>query len=97
MAKREVSIASGREEFSRLVGGVSHGGDPVIITKRGKPVAALVSIADYERTTGKHISLAAFFESFYAEWADDPDSGIDEAYFDELRDTSEAREARPWD
>ncbi len=40
-----------REELSDLVSTVAYGGNKVVITKFGKPVAALVTFADYEFLT----------------------------------------------
>jgi len=47
----ETSIAIGqvKRDISELVNRVAYGGERVILTSRGKPKAALVSIADYER------------------------------------------------
>lgn len=38
-----------REELSELISRVAYGNDDVIITKNGKPVAALVDYDDYEK------------------------------------------------
>jgi len=47
----ETSIPIGqvKRDISELVNRVAYGGERVILTSRGKPKAALVSIADYER------------------------------------------------
>lgn len=46
---RTVTSAEAKAHFSELVGQVAYGGNQVIIERRGKPVAALVSVADLER------------------------------------------------
>ena len=51
MKVTETRIAIGRvkRDISELVNRVAYGGERVILTSRGKPKAALVSIADYDR------------------------------------------------
>lgn len=44
-----VSIGQVKRDISELVHRVTYAGDHVIITSRGKPKAALVSMQDYER------------------------------------------------
>jgi len=44
-----VTSAEAKAHLSELVGQVAYGGDHVIIERRGKPLAALVSISDLER------------------------------------------------
>ena len=44
----EVSIAQARNTLTRLIH-EAEGGEPVRITRRGKPVAVLVSTDEYER------------------------------------------------
>jgi len=45
----QVSIGQIKRDISELVNRVTYGGDHIIITSRGKPKAALVSMQDYER------------------------------------------------
>ena len=45
---REVTVAEVKKQLSSWVHQVEHG-EPVIITRRGKPVAALVSTGDLEQ------------------------------------------------
>ena len=49
MAETKVAIGQVKRDISELVNRVAYGGERVILTSRGKPKAALVSIADYER------------------------------------------------
>ena len=44
-----VGIADGKKLFSRLVDEVSKGKSRVLITKRGKPVAVILSYEEFER------------------------------------------------
>jgi prevent-host-death family protein len=44
-----VSIGQVKRDISELVNRVTYAGDRIILTSRGKPKAALVSMQDYER------------------------------------------------
>jgi len=44
-----VSIGRVKRDISDLVNRVAYGGERVVLTSRGKPKAAIVSIRDYER------------------------------------------------
>jgi prevent-host-death family protein len=46
---RQVSIGQIKRDISELVNRVTYAGDHIIITSRGKPKAALVSMQEYER------------------------------------------------
>ena len=43
-----VGVAEVKRHFSEVIGEVSHNGEHFIIERKGKPVAALVSISDLE-------------------------------------------------
>ena len=45
----QVSIGQIKRDISELVNRVTYAGDHIIITSRGKPKAALVSMDEYER------------------------------------------------
>jgi prevent-host-death family protein len=45
----QVSIGQIKRDISELVNRVNYAGDHIIITSRGKPKAALVSMEEYER------------------------------------------------
>ena len=49
MAHEKVSIGRVKRDVSDLVNRVAYGGERIILTSRGKPKAALVSIEDFER------------------------------------------------
>lgn len=44
----EVSIGRVKRDISELVNRVAYGGERIILTSRGRPKAALVSLGDYE-------------------------------------------------
>lgn len=48
-----VSIGQVKRDISELVNRVAYGGEQIILTSRGKPKAALISIEDYERLRQK--------------------------------------------
>jgi prevent-host-death family protein len=53
MAKR-VSTAQAKAQFSALVDAVATKGEHYVIERRGKPVAALVSVQELTQLEGKH-------------------------------------------
>ncbi|MBI2917501.1 MAG: type II toxin-antitoxin system Phd/YefM family antitoxin [Chloroflexi bacterium] len=46
---KKVSASAAKAQLAELVLGVAYRGDRVVIERRGKPVAALVSVEDLER------------------------------------------------
>ncbi|MGD9092391.1 MAG: type II toxin-antitoxin system Phd/YefM family antitoxin [Anaerolineales bacterium] len=46
---KRVSIGQVKRDISDLVNRVAYGGERIVLTSRGKPKAALVSIQDYEK------------------------------------------------
>jgi prevent-host-death family protein len=49
MAETYVSIGQVKRDISDLVNRVAYRGERIVLTSRGKPKAALVSMEDYER------------------------------------------------
>jgi prevent-host-death family protein len=62
----QVSIGQVKREISDLVNRVSYAGERIILTSRGKPKAALVSLEDYERLL-KSDSRATDIEKWLAD------------------------------
>ncbi|MBL7200948.1 MAG: type II toxin-antitoxin system Phd/YefM family antitoxin [Anaerolineae bacterium] len=60
MSETYVSIGQVKRDISELVNRVAYGGERIVLTSRGRPKAALVSIEDYERLEleGAHSSQA---------------------------------------
>ncbi|HEY2990810.1 MAG TPA: type II toxin-antitoxin system Phd/YefM family antitoxin [Candidatus Binatia bacterium] len=59
MAKETIiSFVKARKDLSRILEHVSHGGQPVIIAKRQKPLAVVVGIDRYRQVSGTHKHLA---------------------------------------
>ena len=49
MIETRVAIGQVKRDISELVNRVAYGGERIVLTSRGKPKAALVGMADYER------------------------------------------------
>jgi prevent-host-death family protein len=46
---QEIPVTQARAEFADLVNQVAYGGERIVVTRHGKPIAALVPAADLER------------------------------------------------
>jgi len=49
VARKHVSIGTVKKDISELVNRVAFGGERIVLTSRGKPKAAIVSLQDYQR------------------------------------------------
>lgn len=49
MSETHVSIGQVKRDLSDVVNRVAYGGERIVLTSRGKPKAAIVSIEDYEQ------------------------------------------------
>lgn len=86
---KDVSIAEARNRLPALVHAVEKG-PPVRLTRRGKPVAMLVSFEEYERLRPQRRDLWRAIEEF-RERTDLSDLDVDEI-FAGVRDRSPGRE-----
>jgi prevent-host-death family protein len=89
---KSYSIAEARNDLPGVIHDVERGG-PVKITRRGKPVAVLISIQEYDRLAVSRPSFADAYEAWkagvdFAEVAVEPD------HFAGLRDRSPGREVK---
>jgi prevent-host-death family protein len=87
---KEYSIAEARNQFAAIVHDLKT--TPSIqLTRRGKPVAMLMAIEEYERLTA---SRAGFWDNSQAfrNTVDLAGLDIDPAIFEDLRDASPGRE-----
>lgn len=48
-ADQEIPVTQARAAFADLVNRVGYGGERIVVTRHGRPLAALVSAADLER------------------------------------------------
>ena len=67
MTQTHISIGQVKRDISDLVNRVAYGGERIVLTSRGKPKAAIVSMEDYDRLrmaddTGILSHLGAWFE-----------------------------------
>jgi prevent-host-death family protein len=58
MSETHVSIGRVKRDLSELVNRVAYGGERIVLTSRGRPKAALVSIEDYERLEHERVRQA---------------------------------------
>lgn len=92
MAKK-ISAAKAKAQFSSLLAEVAYGGQQIIIERRGKPFAALVSIDDLKqleryRTTSARPQGALALIGAWRDLADaDMDSLVADIYSQREKDT----------
>ncbi|HEY2404379.1 MAG TPA: type II toxin-antitoxin system Phd/YefM family antitoxin [Polyangiaceae bacterium] len=82
MAK-EYSIADARRNLPGVVNAVEAGGE-VRLTRRGKPVAVMVSVDEYERLRQKRASFAEAFKEFRKRFPEGS-GGLERGYWASLR------------
>lgn len=86
-AVSQYSITEAKNTLPNLVH-VAEAGQRVEITRRGKPVAVLLSMDDYDRLTQSQPSFADALHQFCHQAQPE----IPATFFDDLRDSSPARE-----
>jgi prevent-host-death family protein len=104
MADTHVSIGTVKRDISDLVNRVAYGGERIILTSRGRPKAAIVSIEDYERL--EEVETRATLEHWQA-WLVESNTLADQildrrggepidvdALWDAAREDLEARDAQ---
>lgn len=84
------SIAEARDRLTKLVRDAEKGLS-VELTRRGKPVAILVSLSEYEKLQRHSMSFWEAFEQFKSE-VDLKAIGIEPSTFEGLRDHTKERE-----
>jgi antitoxin Phd len=87
---RQYSIAQARDKLPSIVHEVERGG-PVELTRRGRPVAVVMSLRDYERVAGRRPGFAAALAAFSAE-TKPGELGFADEDFVGLRDRSPGRD-----
>ena len=86
------SIAEARDNLARIVHEAEAAG-PVELTRRGRSVAVLVSISEYERLQGREQSLWEEIGKF-REREDIARNGVEPETFEGVRDRGAGREVR---
>lgn len=93
---KQYSIAEARDQFASLIRDTEH--DQIHITRRGKPVAVILSIEEYERLQTKQTALDFWevYEQWREAWA--VDKWVEEEdIFDDVRGHSSGREVVTWE
>ncbi len=88
VAKR-YSIAEARKNLAKLVN-EAEGGAGVELTRRGRPVAVLIAIREYERLRSERPKFSEAFAGFVARHGDGA-VGLDAEFISDLRDRSTGR------
>lgn len=88
---RQYSIAEARNSLPSLVHEAEQG-KPVELTRRGRAVAVILSVTEYQKLTG---SRPDFFESLM-QWREENAAHLDDEPFLQERDRSPGRERKPW-
>ena len=92
MTKR-ISAAQAKAHLSDLMAQVAYGGEQYVIERRGKPVAALVSVDDLQRleqgraTSARPLGALAIVAAWREVDDEDLDAVIAEIYSERARDT----------
>ncbi len=90
MAGKRYSVAEARQNFARLIRAAEHG-RAVEITRRGEPVAVLLSASEYLALSGERPSFVQAIDAIRERLGVDR-LGIGDEEFDELRDGLPGRE-----
>lgn len=88
MDGKSYSISAARARLPLLLRELEHG-PPIQLTRHGRPVAVLLSVADYERLASGRTDLWSSIEEFRASY-DARQVDADEVY-DDVRDPSPGR------
>ena len=92
MAKR-YSVAEARSQLPTIVD-AAEAGQEIELTRRGKPVAVVVSLREYERFKGSRASFATAYRRFLGRHAVS-DVALDDALVRTWRDTTAGRDVEP--
>ena len=90
MAATKVSVAEARQHFARLIERAQQG-KTIEITRRGEPVAVLLSASEYSAITGERPSFIDAMSQVRERLGVD-ELGIGDAEFEGLREESPGRE-----
>ena len=90
MAATKVSVAEARQNFARLIS-TAQQGRAIEITRRGEPVAVLLSASEYLVLTGERPSFVEAVDRVRERLGVD-ELGIGDEVFEGLRDDSPGRE-----
>jgi prevent-host-death family protein len=80
MVTRRISAKQARDNFSDLLGSVHYGGQPVIVEKKGRPFAVVISPEDFENLQA--LAKARLLETVRAVRQDNEGVDPDEVFAD---------------
>lgn len=84
------SIAEARDRFAEIVHDLKHV-SRVEVTRRGRPVAILISVEEFEMMRSGNVTFTGAYEAFRGKF-DLAREGIEPSVFEGLRDRSPGRE-----
>lgn len=84
------SIAEARNHFAEIVHDLKHN-PRVEVTRRGRPVAILISVEEFELLRAGNVGFISAYEAFRST-VDPAKAGIEPEVFEGLRDPSHGRE-----
>jgi antitoxin Phd len=93
IVQNQVSIAEAKNRLPTIIHGVEKG-PPVELTRRGKPVAVLLSIQEYRRLSRKYTGFWNAVSEF-RRGIEDEGIDISDSDFTGLRDQTAGREVGP--
>jgi prevent-host-death family protein len=98
MTTTTYSIAEARNQFAALIHQVETGTEPVRVTRRGEPVAIILSLEVYEQLAVPPAKLDYLeaYNRYLALWQDEP-MDIEENIWADVRDKDPGRELNLWD
>jgi prevent-host-death family protein len=88
--ERQYSIAEARRQLSQVIE-EAEAGSEVQLTRRGRPVAVVLSIDDYARLKAPRPSFGLMYREFHARYPE-PAPGVGPRYFRTLRDRARGRQ-----
>lgn len=86
---KQYSIADARRNLPSLVDEAEAGAE-VRLTRRGRAVAVVVSVGEYERLKANHVGFSEAYQTFRKHFPGDG-SGLGPRYFRSLRDRGVGR------
>ncbi len=84
------SVAEARNRFAEIVHDLKHV-SRVEVTRRGRPVAILISVEEFEMLRSGNVTFTSAYEAFRSKF-DLAREGIEPSVFEGLRDRSPGRE-----
>ncbi len=91
------SVADARDQFAALIHQVEASKKPIQVTRRGEPVAIILSQAEYKRLLA-HQPKQDFWQAYleYQEQWQDIQMDIADDIWEGVRDRTPPREGNPW-